>query len=437
VFLFTLMLTVASGVLAGLYPSVRVSRANLAATLNESGRAGLMGRRRQWFRDALVVSQVAVSLVLLVTAGLFFQSARNATRQDMGFEIEDRIVFALDADLQRYDEARSREFFRQLIEQTRALPGVVSASTGRFLPIGFRNGSGEVFVEGAAPDKNQARPQASYNMVSEGYFRTMGMPILSGRAFNKNDTADAPAVAIINQAMAEKFWPNQNPLGRRFSDEAADGPFLEVVGVTRTVMFMLPAESPRPGYYVLFEQDFRADQVLHVHTQGDPLRMIPVIQALIRSLDPDMPVWDVRTLEAHVLRGKMKLFDLGTWIVAAFGLIAIVLAAIGLYGVMSFVVGQRTQEIGIRMALGATGGQVLWMVLARAMTKAVVGVAVGFLIAFGVTRMLANYLVDVTPTDAVTFFAVTGFLGVVALTASFVPARRATKVDPLVALRYE
>jgi predicted permease len=437
VFTFTLLLAVGAGLISGLLPGLRIAHTNLAAMLKEGGRTSSRRESRHRFRDLLVASQVAFSLVLLVCAGLFLRTTRYAARQDMGFDIQDRLIGAMDTDMCRYDEPRSRAFYRQLLERVRALPGVVAATTSAYLPVGFGSGMREILVEGTVPETGKPLPLAFHNIVQTDYFRAMGMPILKGRAFDDNDTESSKPVAVINQVMAEKMWPGRDPIGRRFSISGTAGPFLEVICVTRVVKFVLPAERPSPGYYLPFRQSYRSDQVLIVRTQGDPMRLVPAVRGEVQALDPDMPVWDVRTMEEHILRGKMILFHIATAIVTAFGLIGLALAAVGLYGVMAFLVGERTHEIGVRMALGASGASVLAMVLRQGLTKAGIGMAVGLVGAFGVARLLTNYLVGVAPTDPPTYAAVTLFLAAVAAAASLAPAVRATRVDPVVALRSE
>jgi len=436
-FAFTLGLAVLAGIVSGLIPGLRISRTNLAATLKEGGRTSSDHGSRHWFRDLLVASQVAVSLVLLVCAGLFLRSTQNAARQDMGFDMKDRLIIAMDTEMRQYDEARGREFYRQLLDRVRSLPGVQAATTSAYLPIGFGSGMREILVEGQVPESDKALPIAFYNVVQTDYFRAMGMPILKGRDFDDNDTPESRPVAIVNSVMAEKMWPGEDPIGRRFSINGVKGPYREVVGVTRVVKFVLPAERPSPGYYLPYRQNYRSDQVLIVHTQGDALRLAPAVRAEVQALDTEMPIWDVRTMEEHILRGKMVLFHIATALVGGFGGIGLVLAAVGLYGVMAFIVGQRTHEIGVRMALGASPAGVLGMVVRQGLLKAAVGVALGLLGAFAVARLLTNYLVGVTPTDPLTFAMVTLFLAVVAAIASLAPAIRATRVDPVIALRSE
>lgn len=435
VFAFTMLLAVGAGVVSGLLPGLRIARTDLAGTLKEGGRTSSQHSARHRFRDLLVASQVAVCLVLLVCAGLFLRSTQNAARQDMGFDMKDRLVVSMDTELRKYDEARSRVFYRQLLERVRALPGVVAATSATYLPIGFGNGVSEIYVEGKTTQPEE-RPWAYDNIVGTDYFRTMGMPILRGRDFNDNDTEDSPKVAIVNEVFANHFWPRQDPIGQRFRTKQ-DGPVFEVVGLTRVVKFVLPAERPSRGVYYPFRQRYRSDETLTIHTQGDPAQFAAAVRAQVLALDPDMPIWDVRSMEEHILHGKMVLFHIATAIVGGFGLIGMALAAVGLYGVMAFIVNQRTHEIGVRMALGASGSNVLGMVVRQGLFKAGIGIGLGLLGAYGVTRLLANYLVGVTPTDVATFSAVTAFLAVVAVIASLAPAYRATRVDPMIALRSE
>jgi predicted permease len=435
VFGYALALAVATGVLAGLFPGWRAGRTNLVATLKEGGRtSSWRASARHPFRDGLIVSQVAVSMVLLVCAGLFFRTTLNAARQDLGFQIPGRMVAAMDTSLRQYDEARSQLFYKQLLDRVRAIPGVVSAGTGRYLPIGFGNGVLQFFIEGRPQDKENA-PRAFFNLVSSDYFKTMGMPILQGRDFTERDDATAPRVAIINDAMAAKFWPGDDPVGKRFTVEDSRDKPIEIVGVTRAVYFVLPAGQPNPGFYLPEPQRHRGDRILHVLAQGDPAALIPAVRAEILALDPEMPIWDVRTLAQHIFEGKMFLFNVGTGMITAFGLIGISLAAVGLYGVMAYLVGQRTHEIGVRMALGASSGQVLCMVVRQGMFKTSIGIVLGVLAAFGVTRLFTFLLVGVTPTDPLTYALVVLFLAAVAVVASLVPAWRASRVDPLLALR--
>ena len=434
---YALLLAIVSGILAGLMPGLRISGTNLVSSLKEGGTSSQRGSARQRLRDAFVVTQVSVSLVLLVCAGLFLRSALNATRQDLGVQTKGRLVMAMDPELLRYDETRTREFYRQLLERVRTLPGIESAALGRFLPIGFRNGSYEVFIEGRAPLQKNKPDYAMYNIVTPGYFDTIGMPILQGRVFSDNDTAGSKRVAIINKAMADRYWPGQNPLGQRFRLDTEKGDPVEVVGIVKTARYTLPAESPTPAFYLPHLQTYSSDMVLHVKTSRDAKQTLAAVRAAVLALDPEMPVWDVRTLENHLNNGKMRLYDVGAGLIGGFGLIALALAAVGLYGVMSFLVNQRTHEIGVRMALGSSQGGVLRMVLLNGMRKTALGLALGAPLAIFAARGLRYLLMGVSPADPLTLTSAVVFLAVLTLVSTLAPAWRATRVDPLIALHNE
>ena len=433
---YAMGLAVFSALLAGMMPGLRISTTNLVGTLREGGQTSQRGAVRQRLRDALVVLQVAVSLVLLVCASLFLQSTKNASRQDLGLKTEGRIVMAMDPELIAYDEARSIVFYRQLLDRTRQLPGVEKAALGRYLPIGFRSGGYEVFIEGKPVEKDRT-DRAVVNFVSEDYFETIEMPALQGRVLSRQDVEGSKLVAVINQAMAERYWPGQNALGKRFRIDEATGQPVEVVGIVKTAKYILPAERPTPAFYLPFAQNVRTDMVLHVHTNRNPEQMIPSLRSLIREIDPEMPVWDVRTLSDHIRYGKMRLYDIGTGLIGGFGLIALVLAAVGLYGVMAFLVNQRTQEIGLRMALGASRMMVLKSVFASGMKKTIIGLILGAPLAFLATSAVRYLLVGVSPKDPTTIITASAFLIGVTVIAVFAPAWRAMRVDPIVALRNE
>jgi predicted permease len=433
---YAMALSIFSGVIAGLMPALRMSSTNLVGTLREGGQSSKRGSVRQRLRDVLVVLQVAVSLVLLVCAGLFLQSTQNAARQDLGIKTEGRLVMAMDTDLTSYDEARTEIFYRQLLERTRQLPGVEKAALGRYLPIGFGNGNYEVFIEGKPAEKGKT-DRAYFNIVSDGYFETIGMPVLQGRTLNAQDVRDSKPVAVINEAMAKHYWPEQNAIGKRFRFREATQEPVEVVGISKVTKYVLPTEKPSPAFYLPFSQNQRSDMVLHVYTRQNAEQMIPAVRSLIRNVDPEMPVWDMRTLSDHIRFGKMRLFDIGTALIGGFGLIALILAAVGLYGVMAFLVNQRIPEIGLRMALGATRIMVLKSVFASGMKKTLIGLLFGVPLALLAATAIGYMLVGVSPKDPVTIAGSSLFLLVVTVIAVFTPAWHAMRVDPLVALRSE
>ncbi len=437
IFGFALLVAVGTGIVAGLVPALQASRIDLHEALKEGGRGSGAGSR-QYARRLLVVAQVGVSLVLLICAGLFIRSMWNFSNKDLGFKQENRLLVSVSTGLAGYDEPRGRIFYRELLERVRSLPGVRSATTSDFVPIDVRNAGTNIFAEGRLAAPEEENRGVMFNTVNTDFFRTMGTPIVQGRPFTVDDTESSRGVAIVNEKMAETFWPGQNPIGRRISIKSPQGPWLEVVGVAKQGTYNLPGERPTRYLYLPLEQNYSGMQILQVHAQADPMALLPAVREKVRELDAEMSLFDIKTMETHIRHGKgAVLFQLSSGMVGAFGVIGLVLAAIGLYGVMAYSVSQRTHEIGIRMALGATPGNILGMVLRQGVVLTLVGVALGLLGAFALTRSFANLLVGVSATDPLTFSTITVLLVAVALVAAYVPARRATKVDPMVALRYE
>ena len=433
---YALLIAIFSGILAGLMPGLRASNTNLVESLKEGGRTSAVGAGRQRLRDILLVTQVAVSLVLMVCAGLFLQSTMNAAKQDLGMQIKNRVVMAMDTELLHYDENRSRTFYRNLLERVHTIPGVESAALGRYLPIGFQNGTYNIFIEGKTQN-NAGAESAFVNIVSSDYFKTVQMPVLQGRAFDEKDIPGSKKVAIVNEVMAKKYWPGENPLGKKFRFDTRKSEPVEIVGVVKTAKYVLPAEAPLPAFYLPYHQNFRGDMVLHIHSLRPPAEIISAVRAEVRAIDPEISLSDVRTLEEHIRYGKMRLYDVGTGLVGGFGFIALALAAIGLYGVMALLVTQRTHEIGVRMALGASQPMVLRMIVLNGLKKTLPGLLLGVPLAIFATRAIQYLLVGVAPTDVLTLSVSLLFLTAVALIASIVPAFRASRVDPLVALHNE
>jgi predicted permease len=433
---YALLISVISGLLAGLMPGLRASGTNLVDSLKEGGRTSAIGSTHQRLRDVLIVAQVAVSFVLLVCAALFFQSTLNASKQDIGVQTKNRIVMAIDTQLLQYDENRSRTFYRNLLERVHRIPGVESAAFGRYLPIGFRNEAAEVFIEGKTK-RSGSSELVFVNTVSSNYFKTVGMPLLLGRVFNENDIPASKKVAIINEVMSKKYWPSENPLGKKFRFNTPDAEPVEIVGVVKTAKYTMPAETPFAAYYLPFHQNFRSDTVLHIHTSRLPSETISAVRSEVLAIDPEISLSEVRTLEEHIRYGKMRLYDIGTGLIGGFGFIALALAAVGLYGVMALLVTQRTHEIGVRMALGASQPMILRMIVINGLKKTLPGLLIGVLIAIFATKAIQYLLVGVSPTDVLTLSISLLFLTAIALIASFVPAWRASRVDPLVALHNE
>ncbi len=437
VFGFSLLASVATGILFGLAPALQSTKPELVAALKDAAPQG--GSRRSRLRSSLIVAQVALSLVLLVAAGLVLRTLRHVQTVSPGFDAENAFQMSVDVGLQGYDEARGRQFYRQLVERVRAIPGVESAAVASFVPLSLNYNSRDVFVEGEAAARGANIPNAMNASVGPGYFDAMGVTLVGGRAFTERDTEDAPGVIIVNEAFARRFFPGPDPvasaLGRRVGHDA-EGPWMEIVGVARDGKYFSISEAPRPFMFTPMEQDYQSSAILVVRSEGDPRPLVGAAREEVRRLDAKLPVFDVKTMTEHM---GISLFPtrVAAALLGAFGLLALTLSAVGIYGVMSYSVAQRTHEIGVRMALGARPRDVLRLVVGQGMALAAVGVLIGLAAALAATRVLAGLFYGVSASDPATFAFVTALLGGVAFLACYVPARRATKVDPMIALRYE
>jgi predicted permease len=438
VYLFALAAVLATGVIVGVFPALRVARRDVSSVLHEGGRGSSDGRRRQIARSSLVVAQVAGSLVLLIVAGLFIRSLVKAENVYLGFNPNNVLDLSLDVQQIGYSEVRGRAFYRELDSRLRALPGVVSEAEAFTVPMGVMSANDPVTIEGHPAEAGQQPPVVQYNMVSPQYFDTLRIPLHRGRTFAAADDEKAPRVAVINQAMAKKFWPDQDPLGKRFSIKGAAGPFLEVVGVAQDGKLKSVTEEMQPSFFVPLEQSYVEFRVIHVRTSVPPETLALQIQSQIRELAPGLPISEVQTMHEALqgLNGYL-FFRLGAQLTATMGILGLILAIVGVYSVASYAAAQRTHEIGIRMALGAAPGDILTMVLRQGLGIIGIGVVAGLAAAFAGTRLLADLFYGVAPSDPVTFGAVAGLLLCVALIACWIPARRATRVSPLVALRFE
>ena len=431
VLVFTLAIALAAGVLFGLLPAFYTARSDLSGELRQSAEIGRPRGTR--LRGALVVTQVAVSLVLLVAAGLFVRTLRNAYAVDPGFAT-DVLVAQLDLGLQGYDEPRGRRFYEQLLRDLEALPGVRSASLALNRPFGGGFDT-RIDAQGALIDAEHRGYRTDRNSVSPSYFETMGITILRGRGFTTRDVATSPPVAVINEAVAEQLWPGQEAVGKRFV-RTWGGPPLEVIGVARDAKYRNLFEQRRLTFYQPLTQDYQAALVVHLRPTGDPLALAGPLQHAVRALDPDLPVYRIQPL-AERLAGSLGQQRTAATLIGGFGALALLLAAIGLYGAIAYSATQRTREFGIRIALGAQTPDVLRQVLREGMMLGVLGLAIGLVGAVAITRVLRSQLFGVTPTDPLSFTVVSLLLLVVVVVASLVPAKRATRVDPMVALRSE
>jgi putative ABC transport system permease protein len=436
VFGFMLALALISSAAFGLVPAFRSLRLDLSVTLKEGGRTTEAGGGRRPLRHAVVVSQVAVSLLLLICSGLFLQSWRNARRTDLGFRTGNLLMLSADLRSQGYNKAGGERFYRQLLARARTLAGVRRAALAKDVPFGQSNSFVDLFLEGSVSAKQEAI-SVFYNVVGADYFSTMGIPLQQGRDFTEQDNESAPKVAIASRALARKLWLGQEALGQRLR-VGKDGPWVQVVGLAGDAKYLFLSDEGRPFLYLPLAQNYRGGITLHVHTAGDPAALAQALREQVRALDPDLPVYGVKTMAVHLDGGvAFSLVRLAATLTGVFALLGLVLTSAGVYGVVSYAAAQRTHEIGIRMALGAQRSDVLRLVVGQGMLPAFIGIGIGLAAALALTRALSGLLLGVTPRDPSTFLAVSLFLTMVALTASYLPARRATRVDPMTALRYE
>jgi len=436
VLMFTLGLSVFSGIAFGLAPALQVSKPNLNDSLKEGSRQTSGNSHR--LRSSLVVLEVALSLMLLVGAGLLGRSFLSLLKTDPGFNPDNVITMNLVLPVAKYKEESQRAaFYHDLVQRVKANPGVESAAVVNFLPLGGSNSSDTYVVEGLPEPAPGDEYVGRYRVASPDYFRTMGISLVRGRGFTDQDKAGATPVVIVNETLARKHWPGEDAIGKRirFNEPIERAPWMEIVGVVRDVKHELniPIE---PEYYLPLAQDAWTGMVLVAKTSVEPSSLAPALRQQVWAIDKDQPVFDVKTMQ-EVRSSSVALYSFSSVMLGIFAVVALLLASVGIYGVMAFAVTQRTQEIGIRMALGARTVDVLKLVVKHGMKLALLGMVIGLAGSWAITRFLEKMLVGVEPTDVLTFSAVSAFLLLAAFVACYLPARRATKVDPLVALRYE
>jgi predicted permease len=438
IFAYAMAAALATGMLVGVWPALRAGRTDVNSVLHGAGRSDTSGIGRHRVRSLLVVAQVGGSLVLLIVAGLFVRTLFSAQHAYLGFDPNNVVNLTIDPKEMGYDDVRTKSFYRELEDKVRALPGVQSASLAFSVPMGAVNDGSMIYIEGRQLPPGQQPPVVIYNHVDSSYFDTMRAPLLRGRAFRDSDDDNAPLVAIVNQSMAQKFWPGEDPIGKRFSLKSAAGPFVEVVGLAGDGKYVFVGWDKQPYFFVPLAQNFMAYRTLQVRSTLPPGNLIPVIQDVVHSLDPNMPVSDVETMRQSLSGANgFFIFRVGAILAAALGFLGLTLAIVGVYGVVSFAASQRTHEIGIRMAVGADRSNILFLVLRQGLTLVIVGVLSGLLLALALTRPMATLLVGVSPTDALTFVTATLVLAGIGTWACYVPARRAMRLDPMAALRYE
>ena len=436
--IFTLIVSLATGLVFGLAPAWHSSNPDVVPVLKGDPETAQRGKLRAFsLRNVLVVAQVALSLVVLVCGGLFIKSFRKAQTMDPGFDNRNGLIVSLSPQLIGYDEEQTRNFYRQIVERVSHLPGVDAASLARTLPLGdSSNSNGPILKEGETLPRGSAGRNIMTNVVAAGYFNAMQIPIIEGRDFDDRDQQKTPRVVVVNQRMAQMLWPGESAVGKRIFIGADSRDPLEVIGVVKTGKYRALAEDPKPFFYYAMSQRRPATMALIVRPSIDPRSLVGAVRSEVQALDRRVPIFGVKTMDQHktyALWGPNMAASLSL----AFGVVAILLSAVGLYSVMAYVVSQRTREVGIRMALGANRSDVMKMITRQGMRLAAVGVGIGLLLALALAQVLSSLLIGVSGYDVTIFILVPVLLASVALLACFLPARRATKVDPLVALRYE
>src|SRR5262245_2512246 len=430
---FTVIVSLLTGLIFGLAPAWQASRLDLNETLKEGGRSG--GGARRGLRSALVVGEVALALVLLLSAGLMIRSFANLQNAPLGFAPDNVLAMQINLPGSKYGEKAQRvNFYNQLLERMRSAPGVVGAAAVTQLPLfGSASWAQEITLEGREAPPSDAKPSARTFAATPRYFQTMGIPLLQGRDFTEQDGGDGPLNFIVSGTFARICWPNENPIGKRFRPGNFDL-FGTVVGVVGNIRNAGIESEGGPAFYFAYGRIGMPSLTVVTRTVAPPETMTAALRAPIASLDRDLTVYNVRTLDQLVYNAAgQPRFQ--TTLLGSFSAVALLLAAIGVYGVMAYAVAQRTHEIGVRVALGAQTRAVLGLVTSQGMTLALIGVAIGLALAFGLTRFLRGLLYQVSATDGLTFALIPLLLAGVTLLACYVPARRATKVDPLLALR--
>jgi predicted permease len=436
---FTFGVSLLTGVLFGLAPALQTSQPDFGEMLKEGGGGGSSSHRAQRIRSVFIVAEIALTLVLLTGAGLLMRSFWRLQQVDPGFKLDHILTMELGLTRSKYPEGpQAVAFFQQLQERLEAIPGVESASaTTTILLPKLANSSGFT-IENRPPDPTEQRAELPFDAIQPNYFQTMGVPMLRGRAFTDQDSQNTPQVAVVNETFVNRYFPNEDPVGKRFTfgDGGANARWINIVGVVRDTRRQGLDAPIRIESWMPHSQAPSLGMQIVIRTTGDPLSIVGAVREAVWSLDRDLPIARLQTLE-QIMSQTVAHRRLSMLLLVIFAAVALVLAAVGIYGVMSYVVSQRTREIGVRMALGAEALDVMRLVVGHGMKLAMVGVGLGVVAAFSLTRLMTALLFGVSPSDPLTFLVIALMLVVVALLACWIPARRATKVDPMTALRWE
>jgi len=433
VLVFTLVVTLITGMLFGLVPALQATNRNLITSLKDDGNVTVPRLRRLGLRDVLVISQLALSLVLLIGAALFVRSLQNAFSFDPGFASQNLLIASIETRGTGLNKQQGQNFYQQTLERVSSLPGVTSVTLTRVIPIsggGQRRGAE---LEGYQPKQNEDT-ELNTNVVGSNYFSTTGIPIVQGREFSTLDREGTPGVVVVNEELARRYFP-QGAIGKRIR-MGSEEPWVEIIGIARNAKYRNLREQTLPFIYIPLAQEYQAGMTVMVRTAGDPVSLLAPLRNEMRQLNKDIPVFSVQTMTERI-GGQLAADRMIAVLLSTFGISALLLAAVGIYGVMGYSVAQRTREIGIRMALGAERSDILRLIVRQGLFLIVIGALIGLGLAFALTRVLENQLFGVSATDPLSFGVIVLVLVSVALLACYLPARRATKVDPLVALRYE
>jgi predicted permease len=437
VFAYAFGAAILTGVLVGIMPALRAARGDVNEILHDGGRTSTAGSHR--LSTALVVTQVGGSLMLLIAAGLFVRSLENAQHTNLGFDPNHVLNLTVDPHAAGYDERQAREFFHTLLDQARSLPGVQSLSLAASVPMGYGGTAGAALkIDGYQPANDQASPSAGYNAVSSGYFETMQIVVLRGREIRDSDNQNSERVAIIDQTMANRYWRGLDPIGHHFQTTDDPGHPMVVIGIARNSVQNEIFWPDQPFFYVPLSQQYNPVVTLQIRSVAAPDAVARETTGLIHSLEPGMPVLDVQpmTTALDTFNG-MLIFQLAAALAASLGILGLILAIVGVYGVISYAASQRTHEVGIRLALGAQAIQILNMIFRQGLAVVGAGVIAGVLAAAAMGRLIGNFLFGVRAGDPLTYATATVLLAAIALLACYIPARRAMRVDPMVALRHE
>ena len=436
--LFSFVVAVASAVIFGLVPAIQATRTDLTAVMKANDSVA-PGRRRRWGRAVLVGGQVAVSVVLLVVAMFMYRGFRQQLAGGPGYRIDHLLMMSFDPGLVRYTEAQSQQFFQQVAERTRQVPGVKTVTMTTSIPMSNDSiGAMPIAPEGFQFPAGKDNVTVLSSMVDEYYFETMGITLLEGRNFRVEDNADAPRVAIVNQHLAQHFWPNQDALGKRFRVDDSEKKWIQIVGVAKTSKYIFIAEPPSDFFYVPYRQNKPQRMIMLTQSAADPTSLVTPLREVVHGLDTNLPIYNVRTMEELYRMRAVSVFNVLISIVAAMGLMGLGLSLVGLYGLVAYAAGRRTKEIGIRIAIGATRPTVLRLVLRQGIALALIGLVVGLFASVGAGELMrAAFPSGDNQRDVVAVVLVVPVVLAVTFLAAYIPARRASRIDPMKALRYE